>query len=120
MSNEWEASALNVGGSQGVQAGTGNTQVNTWVAHLRPDLASLSGLSAHAAVARIRRMKRNDVVDLFAGAAPADIAEVFGSLLAADEALAVAVLAEIRPSRAQELATLRARSSRTAPTGRSW
>lgn len=100
MNDEGEAA---ISGSQGVQVGSGNIQSNTWLLKPAADLGPLSALSLSASVARIRQMPYEDVVDLFANALPGDVAEVLQALLAVDEALMVAVLAEFRPNRVMEL-----------------
>ena len=89
------AAGVSVGGSQGVQAGTGNVQHNTYLARPKADLASLRKLNPYAAVTRIRQLPHDEAVDLFAGAVPGDVAELLKALIAADQVLAVAILGEI-------------------------
>jgi hypothetical protein len=108
VKDEGEASAASVSGSQGVQAGDSNVQVNLSLGDHRPDsapldAASLGDLSPHAAVTRIRRMRHNDAVLVLARAEVDDAAKVLAVLLEADEPLAVALLADINRSKAEVL-----------------
>jgi hypothetical protein len=98
-----EVPGVNVGGSQGIVAGTGNVQNNIWMTKPPPDLASLSALSPHVAVARLRRMSYDDLVDLFARASQDDATEVLAAFVEVDAATAVAILGDIRRSKATEL-----------------
>jgi len=95
---------INVSGSHGVQAGTGNVQ-NNWL--LRPpiDVATFAALSPHAAVKRLRGLSHDDAVDLFAKASSEDLTEKLRELLLADEPRAVASLADLNPRKAAELIT---------------
>ena len=103
MAQDETTGDVNVSGSQGIVAGSGNVQNNTWVAKPTPNLASLSALSPHSAVDRIHRMPYDDVVDLFAGAPPDDVADLLHGLYATDRALLVAILGDIRRDKAEYL-----------------
>ena len=108
MHDEGEAPAVGVSGSQGVQAGTGNVQNNMFVSKPSLDLGSLSALSLHAAVARLRAVPHNEVVDFFARVSSQDVAEVLKALRRVDDAKVVAVLADINPRKAAEIISLHA------------
>jgi hypothetical protein len=88
---------IDVGGGQGIQAGTGNVQINNWMPKPPLDSKTLNQLSPHAVVARLHERSHGEVVDFFAAASPGDVAELLTAVIAADDALAVAVLAELRP-----------------------
>jgi hypothetical protein len=91
---------------QGIQVGDHGVQHNFLASEVaRPRLSPqwLSALSPHAAGDRIRQLPYDDVVDLFAAASPEEAAEVIEVLLETDEALVVAVLADLSPHRAAEL-----------------
>jgi LGFP repeat len=103
VKDEREATVAGVAGSQGVVAGTGNVQNNTWTSKPTPDLAALSALNPHVAVTRLQRLSHDDLVDLFAKAFQCDLAEVLTGWLAADEPSVVAVLADINPRRSSDL-----------------
>jgi hypothetical protein len=90
-------------GAQGIQAGTDNVQINNWTHKPPLDLKALNQLSPHAAVARLQERSHGEVVDFFAGASPGDVAELLTAVISADDALAVAILAELRPECARGL-----------------
>jgi hypothetical protein len=93
---------VDVGGSQGVQVGTGNVQHN-WLLRSPRDFAAFAALSPHAAVTRIRQLPHDDAVDLFAQGPAEDLSEKLKALLQADESRAVAILADLHPRKAAEL-----------------
>jgi hypothetical protein len=103
MAQDGTAGDVNVGGSQGVVAGTGNTQINNWALRAPLTPATLAALSPHAAVTRIRQMSHDDAVDLFASASAEVLKGKLRALLAEDEAMAVAILADLEPASATEL-----------------
>lgn len=89
--------SIGVNDAHGVQAGTGNVQINNWMPKPPLDVKALNQLSPHAAVARLQERSHGEVVDFFAGASPGDVAELLTGVIATDDALVVAVLAELRP-----------------------
>lgn len=93
----------NVSGGQGIQVGSGSVQNNFWPAKGPLDAATLTALSPHAAVARIRQMSHDDAVDFFARASAEDLTGPLRALLLADEATAVAVLADLGPRKVTEM-----------------
>jgi hypothetical protein len=96
-----EDEGVNAHGSQGVQVGTRNVQHNNYY---RPaDASFLTALNPHKALARLRQLSHEDAVSELASAPPDDVAEVLKVMLGADEALAVALLADINPRKAREL-----------------
>jgi hypothetical protein len=95
--------AIDVGGGQGIQAGTGNVQYNTWASKPPSDLASLSALHPHVAVARLQRLSHDEMVDLFARASPDDATDVIAAFWEADAAAVVAILGDISRRKATEL-----------------
>jgi hypothetical protein len=97
---------INVNGGQGVQIGSGSAQYNTWNAKSALDAASLSRLAPHTALTRLQAMPHDDLVDLFASASPGDVTEVLTAFLLADEAKAIAVLADISARQAAALIAL--------------
>jgi hypothetical protein len=103
VKDEGEAPAIDVSGSQGVQAGPGNVQYNTWASKPPPDLASLRALNPHVAVARLQRLSHDDVVDLFARASGDDATDVLAAFLETDAATVVAILGDISRRKATEL-----------------
>jgi hypothetical protein len=105
MAGEEAAESASVSGSQGVQAGSGNTQINNWMAEPQLDIASLCALHPHAALARLRRIPYENLVNLFADprASSDDVARILRTWLETDEAKPVAILADLREARAQEL-----------------
>jgi hypothetical protein len=106
MAVDGAAGDVNASGSQGVQTGSGNTQINNWAPRQPLTPATLAALSPHAAVARIRRLSHDDAVDLFASAAADDLTAKLKALLLADEATAVAILADLDPLKAAVLINL--------------
>jgi RIP homotypic interaction motif len=87
--------AIEVNGGQGVQVGSGNVMHNTWTPKPPPDLAALSALNPHVAVARLQRLSREDLVDLFARASPDDATDVLAAFVVADEDTVVGILGDI-------------------------
>jgi hypothetical protein len=107
MAQDGTAGDVNVSGSQGVVAGTGNTQINNWSPRTPLTPAALAALSPQAAIARIRQLPHDDAVDLFASAPAEVLVPKLKVLLLADEAAgesrAVAILADLDPSKVAEL-----------------
>src|SRR5262249_44386656 len=103
MPDERETPAAEAKGTQGMQVGTGNVQYNNWAPPAPLDSAALRALNPYAAAERLREMPYDNVVDVFASASPGDVDEVLKVLLKVDEALVVAVLADLSPRRAAEL-----------------
>ena len=91
--------SVELNGGQGVLVGPGGVQNNYW---MKP-LVDLAALSPHAAVDRIRDIAHNDAVDLFASMPKKDLTEVLRVLLRADEARAIAILADVNPRKVAEL-----------------
>ena len=60
-----EMPPIEISGSQGAAVGSGIVQNNTWTSKPPPDLAALSALNPHVAVARLQRLSHDDLVDLF-------------------------------------------------------
>ena len=102
-----EVPSVNASG-QGTQVGSGNTQYNTWMAAARQQLdpGALAALNPHAAVARLRQLPDDDLVDFFARAKPGDVREILAAFLEVDEARVVAVLADINHRKATELVSI--------------
>jgi hypothetical protein len=98
-----ETPPIEVNGGQGVQVGSGNVQNNMWHMKPPPDLASLSALNPHVAVARLQRLSHEDLVDLFARASPADATDMLLAFLETDAATVVAILGDIRRRQSSEL-----------------
>ena len=94
---------VNASDSQGLQVGSGNIQHNVWTMKTPLDPASLSGLSTHRAVVRIRQMSHDVAVDLFAGAYPDDAGEILRELLRTDEDKTISILADLNRRTAEEL-----------------
>jgi uncharacterized protein with LGFP repeats len=88
---------------QGVQAGTGNTQYNSWAAKQPLDPVALSALNPHTAVARLQQLSHDELADFFARAKTDDVSEIFEVFLEVDEPKAVAILADINRHKATEL-----------------
>lgn len=117
MQDEEPVPAISISSSQGVQAGAGvNVQFNNWMPKPPLDPVALSKLTPHAAMDRLKERSHREVVDLFAGAVPADIADLFRFLVEADEALVVAVLGDIHGDKAKELISLYAPRLKDLPT----
>jgi hypothetical protein len=95
--------SASVSGGQGVQAGSGNVQNNTWPMKAPLDPASLSHLNPYAAVARLQPLSYDDLVDFFVKAEPTDVAEMLAAFLETDEAKVVAVLGDINRRKATKL-----------------
>jgi hypothetical protein len=95
MAQNGTAGGVNVSGSQGVQAGTGNVQNNY---HSPPGPSFLRTMSPHKAIAKLRAMPHDDAVSALASALPGDVTEVLKVMVKADTTLAVALLADINPS----------------------
>jgi hypothetical protein len=100
MAQDGTAGGVNVSGSQGVQVGDGGTLINNWQVKLPFDVRVLTALNPQAALARILQMPHDDAVDLFAGAPAEVLTEILKALLLADEAKAVAILADLNPGKA--------------------
>jgi uncharacterized protein with LGFP repeats len=84
--------------------GTGNVQVNNNLPAKPPlNPATLAGLSLAKAIARIGEYSHDDVVDLFATASPEFLTRLLKALLPRDEAMAVAILADLDPNYARVL-----------------
>lgn len=92
-----------IGGSQGVQTGSGNVQFNAWVPRAPLDPAVLIALSPHAAVNRLQSLPHDERVDFFARANLDDVAEIFAAFLEADKKRIVAVLGDINRQKAAGL-----------------
>jgi hypothetical protein len=104
VKDDGEDASVSITGSQGVQAGTGNIMYNnTWTSKPPPDLASLSALNPHVAVARLQRLSHEDLVDLFARASPDDATDVLAAFLEADEDAVVGILGDISRRKATTL-----------------
>lgn len=103
VKDEGEEADVTVAGSQGVQVGSGNVQNNTWHVKPPPDLASLSALNPHVAVARLQRLSHDDLVDLFARASPDDATDVLAAFLKTDADTVVAILGDISRRKATAL-----------------
>lgn len=101
--NDRQAPATDIGASQGVQVGTGNTQINNWGSGPRLSESTLAALSPRAAADRIRRSSHDEAVNLFARASAGMLVEVIGALLEADVAMAVAILADLPRDKIAEL-----------------
>jgi hypothetical protein len=93
---------IDASGGHGVVVGDGNVQHNYLSPRAPLNLATLAALSPHAAVTRIRQAPHDDAVDLFAGAPAEVLAGKIKALLLADEAKAVAILADLDPGKAAE------------------
>lgn len=93
----------NVNGSQGIVAGSGNTQINNWQPKQPLDLVALSQLSPYVVLTRLEGVPHDDLVDFFAKASPGDTAEVLRIFLEADEPKGVAILADINPRKSADL-----------------
>jgi LGFP repeat len=103
MAQDGTLGAADASGSQGVQVGSGNVQNN----YYRPlDHSFLITLSPYKAVARLRQMPHDDAVYALASAPLDDVAEVLKVMLSSDEALAVALLADLNPRTAERLIRL--------------
>src|ERR1700720_39610 len=98
-----EMPPIEISGSQGAAVGSGIVQNNTWTSKPPPDLAALSALNPHVAVARLQRLSHDDLVDLFARASPDDAREVLAAFLETDSAGVVAILGDISRRKATEL-----------------
>jgi uncharacterized protein with LGFP repeats len=103
MAQDETAGGVNVSGSQGVQAGTGNTQYNYLGPKSPLDPVVLSKLNPHIAVARLQERSHDELVDFFAGAAADIVSEMLVAFLEEDEAMVIAVLADINRRKAIEL-----------------
>ena len=109
-----QAPDVSVSGSQGVQVGTGNIQ-NNWMPKPPLDPAVLSGRNPHTAVAQLRQVSHDELVDFFAGAKPGDVSEILEVFSEADLPKLVAILGDISRRRAAEL--IGAIDSNKFPTG---
>jgi hypothetical protein len=103
MAQDGTAGDVNVSGSQGIVAGTGNVQNNTWLSRTPLDPVALSQLNPHIAVARLQALSHDELVDFIAGAPSDVVAEVFAAFLEADEGRLVAVLGDINGHKARDL-----------------
>jgi LGFP repeat-containing protein len=92
-----------IGGSQGVQIGLGNVQLNAWAPKTSLDPATLIALSPHAAVDRLQSLPHDERVNFFARANPEGVAEIFAAFLEVDEDRVVAALGDINRQKAAEL-----------------
>lgn len=78
---------VSVGGSQGVQIGTGNNQYNAWMPKPPLDPAALGALNPHTAVTRLQQLSHDELVGFFARAEPGDVSEILEAFLAVDGAV---------------------------------
>ncbi|HWG60177.1 MAG TPA: hypothetical protein VG253_00560 [Streptosporangiaceae bacterium] len=97
-----EVSRVNVSG-QGMQLGTGNVQNNTWVQKAPLDPAVLSGRNPHTAVALLRQLSHDELVDFFIRASPGDVSEILAVFAEVDLTRIVATLGDISRRKATEL-----------------
>lgn len=103
MKDEGEAAEITVAGSQGVQVGTGNTQYLNWGAKQPLDPAVLSGRNPHAAVALLRQLTHEELVDFFIRANPGDVSEILGVFAEVDMPKLIATIGDISRRKATEL-----------------
>jgi hypothetical protein len=94
MMAEGPAPNAEVQGSQGVQAGSGNVQHNTWVVS-RPDPDALTALNARAAADYLAALSGHDAALVLAAAPAQAAAEALAALAESDEAGAIALLTRI-------------------------
>ena len=94
---------VDVDHSAGVQAGSGNTQINNWRPKSQLDDASLGALNPDVAVARLQLLSHDELVDFFASANPVNVREILETFLYADDQIVVAVLADINRRKTTEL-----------------
>ena len=100
MAQDGATGGLNVSDSQGVQAGSGNTQHN----YYGPPAASLlRNVSPHTAIRTLRGMPHSHAVSTLASAALDDITEILRVMIKADSALTAALLADVNQTRISEL-----------------
>jgi len=104
MAQDGTAGDTNVSGAQGVQAGSGNTQINNWSTRAPLTPAILAARNAEAGAARIRQLSHDEAVDLFADTGAEVLAAKLKVLLrSADQQRVVAILADLDASKAAEL-----------------
>jgi hypothetical protein len=101
--DDGDALAISMSSGQGVQAGSGNVQNNTYFQKASIDIDSLRGLNPRTAVDRILKLAHEDATCLFAMASAHDMAEIFATLLTVDDSRAVAILGDLNPRKIAEL-----------------
>ena len=99
-----EVPGVSVSGSQGVFAGSGN-QYNTWAPKPPLDPAVLSGRNPHTAVALLRQLSHDELVDFFIRAQSDDVSEILGVFLETDKGRIIGALGDINRRKATELLT---------------
>lgn len=106
VKDDGEDASVSITGGQAVQVGSGNVMHNTWTPKPPSDLAALSALSPHVAVARLQRLSHDDLVDLFARASPEDATAVLATFFDADEQAVIAILGDVNRRKATALVEL--------------
>lgn len=94
---------VRVSGSQGVQAGSGNTMYNNWGPKPSLDPTALSGLSPHTAVDRLLKLTHDELVDFFAAVKPEGMSEIIEIFLYNERLKLIAALGDISRHKAAEL-----------------
>ena len=103
MSDQGDAAAAHVNGSQAVQIGTGNTMHANWGSKPPLDPVALGALSPHVAVSRLQQLPHDELVDFFARAKLEDVSEILEVFLEIDIAKVIAALGDINSRKATEL-----------------
>ncbi len=83
--------------------GSGNSQFNNWGPKPPLDPAVLSGRSPHTAVALLRQLNHDELVDFFIRAQPGEVSEILDVFFYADLATLTTALADINRRKATEL-----------------
>jgi uncharacterized protein with LGFP repeats len=90
-----EVPGVSVSGSQGIQIGEDNTQYIVSMPKPPLDPAALGGLNPHTALARLRQLTHDELVDFFARAKPEDVSEILGVFAEVDLRRLKATLGDI-------------------------
>ena len=94
---------VNVGGSQGVQMGSGNVQHNHWAPKPQLDPVALRDLNPHVAVARLQQLPHDELVNFFVRAQAGDLPEILDVFAGTDLHKVVTVLGDLNRRKATEL-----------------
>jgi hypothetical protein len=98
-----EVPRVSVSASQGVVVGSGNIQNNNWAPKPPLDPVVLSGRNPHTAVALLRQVPHDELVDFFIRASPGDVSEILDVFVDVDLDKLIATLGDLNRRKAAEL-----------------